>query len=103
MKVITVFTETGFSARLVSKYRPRPPIVAFSPVQETRRRISLFWGVRPYTIKRISDADQLVVRAEKRLLEEKVVRRGDIIAIIAGTPLGAKGTTNMMRLHRVGE
>ncbi len=101
MKVIAVFTETGYSARIVSKYRPRPPIVAFSPVQETRRRISLFWGVRPYTIGRISDADQLAEDAERRLIEEKIVRRGDIIGIIAGTPLGAKGTTNMMRLHRV--
>ncbi|HXW16817.1 MAG TPA: pyruvate kinase [Candidatus Acidoferrales bacterium] len=101
MKVIAVFTETGYSARLVSKYRPRPPIVAFSPVQETRRRISLFWGVRPYTIGRISDADQLAEYAERRLIEEKVVRRGDIIGIVAGTPLGARGTTNMMRLHRV--
>jgi len=102
MKVIAVFTETGYSARLVSKYRPEPPIVAFSPEQETRRRISLFWGVRPYTIGEISNVDQLAAYAEKRLIEEKIVRRGDIIGIIAGTPFGTKGTTNLMRLLRIG-
>src|ERR1700683_3395916 len=102
MKVIAVFTETGYSARLVSKYRPQPPIIAFSPNQETRRRISLFWGVSPFTIGEVKNVDRLADFAEKRLIEEKLVRRGDVIGIIAGTPFGAKGTTNMMRLHRVG-
>ncbi|MFZ0881508.1 MAG: pyruvate kinase, partial [Candidatus Acidiferrales bacterium] len=102
MKVIAVFTESGFSAKLVSKYRPRAPIVAFSPNPETRRRMSLYWGVRPATIARVGDVDQLAKATEKRLLEEKLVRRGDVIGIIAGTPFGATGTTNMMRLHRIG-
>jgi pyruvate kinase len=102
MRVIAVFTESGFSARLVSKYRPRCPIVGFSPSQETRRCMSLFWGVRPFTIKNVSDVDQLAEATEKRLLEEKLVKRGDVIGIISGTPFGATGTTNMMRLHRIG-
>ena len=102
MKVIAVFTESGYSARLVSKYRPQPTIIAFSPNQETRRRISLFWGVRPFTIGEIKNVDQLAAFAEKRLLEEKLVTPGDVVGIIAGTPFGAKGTTNMMRIHRVG-
>ncbi len=103
MKVIAVFTETGYSARLVSKYRPRAPIVAFSPKQETRRRISLFWGVQPFTIGEVTNLDKLAAFAEKRLIEEKIVHRGDIVGILSGTPFGAKGTTNMMRLHRVGD
>ena len=102
MKAIAVFTESGSSARLVSKYRPRAPIIAFSPNQETRRRISLYWGVRPRSINRLTDMDVLVGAAEKRLLEEKLVHKGDVIGIISGTPLGATGTTNMMRLHRIG-
>ena len=103
MKAIAVFTETGSSARLVSKYRPRAPIIAFSPNQETRRRLTLFWGVRPRSIHRLTNVDVLVETTEKRLLEEKIVRRGDVIGIISGTPLGRSGTTNMMRLHRIGE
>jgi len=103
LKAIAVFTESGSSARLVSKYRPRAPIIAFSPVQEARRRLSLLWGVLPRTIKRVHDIDQLAKVAEARLTEEHLVKRGDIVGIIAGTPLGTTGSTNLMRLIRIGE
>jgi pyruvate kinase len=102
MKVIAVFTETGSTARLLSKYRPRAPIIAFSPVQETRRRMSLYWGVVPRTIAPVRDIDELSAIAEKRLLEERLVARGDVVGIVAGTPFGQKGTTNFMKLHRIG-
>ena len=102
MKMIAVFTETGFSARLVSKYRPRAPIVAFTPNPETRRRLGLLWGVLPRRIARIRHVDELAKAAERRLLEENLVKRGDIVGVIAGTPIGARGTTNLMRLIRIG-
>jgi pyruvate kinase len=102
LKAIAVFTESGSSAGLVSKYRPRAPIVAFSPLQEARRRLSLLWGVLPRTIKRVNDIDQLAEVAEARLTEERLVKRGDIVGIIAGTPLGTTGSTNLMRLIRIG-
>jgi pyruvate kinase len=102
MKAIAVFTESGSSARLVSKYRPRAPIIAFSPNQETRRRLSLLWGVLPRSIVRVHDIDQLAKAAEDRLTEEHLVKRGDIVGIIAGTPLGTTGSTNLMRLVRIG-
>lgn len=103
LSAVAVFTESGFSGRLVSKYRPRAPIVGFSPNQETRRRLSLYWGVFPRRIHRIRAIDHLAATAEARLIEEKVVKRGDIVGIVAGTPLGARGTTNMMRLMKIGE
>ncbi|HLV95572.1 MAG TPA: pyruvate kinase [Candidatus Acidoferrales bacterium] len=102
LKVIAVFTETGFSARLVSKYRPRAPIVAFTPNPETRRRLGLLWGVLPRRMVRVHDVDQLARVAESRLIEEKLVQRGDVVGIVAGTPFGTRGTTNMMRLVRIG-
>jgi len=101
MKVVAVFTETGSTGRLVSKYRPRCPIIAFSTVQETRRRLQLFWGVMPRTIAHVKDIDSLAALAEKRLLEEGVVKKGDVVGIVAGTPLGIRGTTNFMKLHTV--
>lgn len=101
MKVIAVFTETGSTGRLVSKYRPRCPIIAFSTVQETRRRLQLFWGVMPRTIAHVKNIDSLTELAERRLLEEGVVQKGDVVGIVAGTPLGIKGTTNFMKLHTV--
>jgi len=102
MKVIAVFTETGSTGRLISKHRPRPPIIAFSTIQETRRRLSLCWGVVPRTIAKVQDIEELVLVAEKRLLEEKLVKRGDVVGIVAGTPLFVGGTTNFMKFHVIG-
>jgi len=102
MKIIAVFTESGSTARMISKYRPPCPIIAFSPDQETRRRIGLFWGVRARSIRHVRDIDSLTKLAEKRLLEEKLVHRGDVVGIVAGTPLGTRGTTNFMKLHVIG-
>jgi pyruvate kinase len=103
MKAIAVFTETGGSARLVSKYRPRAPIIAFSPNQDTRRQMSLLWGVLPRSIARVHDIDKLAQTAERRLKQEHLVKDGDIVGVIAGTPLGTRGTTNLMRLIRIGD
>jgi pyruvate kinase len=102
MKLIAVFTHSGFTARLVSRYRPLVPIVAFSPVAETRRRMALIWGVLPRDISDVRKIDGLAAIAEKRLLEEKLVRQGDVIGIVAGTPMGIRGTTNFMKFHVIG-
>jgi pyruvate kinase len=102
MKVIAVFTESGFTARLVSKHRPSRPIIAFSTIQETRRRLSLYWGVVPRTIAKVQDIEELVRVTEKRLLEERLVKRGDVVGIVAGTPLFVGGTTNFMKFHVIG-
>ncbi len=102
MRLIAVFTHSGFTARLVSRYRPLVPIVAFSPVAETRRRMALIWGVMPRNISDVRKIDGLAAIAEKRLLEEKLVRKGDVIGIVAGTPMGVRGTTNFMKFHEIG-
>jgi pyruvate kinase len=102
MKLIAVFTHSGFTARLVSRYRPLVPIIAFSPEMETRRRMALLWGVTSRSIVDIKKIDGLAAIAEKRLLEDRLVRRGDVIGIVAGTPMGIRGTTNFMKFHVVG-
>jgi pyruvate kinase len=102
MKLIAVFTHSGFTARLVSRYRPLAPIVAFTPEVTTRRRMALLWGVTSRSIPDIKKIEGLAVLAEKRLLEERLVRKGDVIAIVAGTPMGIRGTTNFMKFHVIG-
>src|SRR3979411_835158 len=102
MKLIAVFTHSGFTARLISRYRPLGPIVSLSPEAERRRRMALIWGVRPRGIPDVRKVDGLAVVAEKRLLEERLVRKGDVIGIVAGTPMGIRGTTNFMKFHVVG-
>jgi pyruvate kinase len=102
MKLIAVFTHSGFTARLVSRYRPLVPIVAFSPEVHTRRRMALLWGVNPRSISDIKKIDGLAMIAEKRLMEERLVRKGDVIGIVAGTPMGIRGSTNFMKFHVIG-
>jgi pyruvate kinase len=102
MKLIAVFTHSGFTARLVSRYRPLVPIVAFSPVPAIRRRMALLWGVTSRNISDIKKIDGLAALAEKRLLEERLVKQGDVIGIVAGTPMGIRGTTNFMKFHVIG-
>lgn len=102
MKWIVVFTHSGFTARLISRYRPLVPIAAFSPEAETRRRLALVWGVAPLWIPDLRKVDQLAEISEKRLLQEKLVHKGDVIAIVAGTPMGMRGTTNFMKFHVIG-
>ena len=102
MKAIAVFTESGSSARLVSKARPTPPIIAFSANKESRRRLALLWGVLPRRIRPIRQVEVLAQEAERRLRQEKLAQKGDIVALVAGTPLGTRGTTNLLKFHTVG-
>jgi pyruvate kinase len=102
VKAVAVFTQSGFSARLVSKARPTPPIVGFSPSREVRRRMALLWGVLPRRVKSVRDVDALTREGERQLRREKLVKKGDTIAFVAGTPLGVKGTTNFLKFHTVG-
>jgi pyruvate kinase len=102
MKLIAVFTHSGFTARLVSCYRPAVPIIAFSPEADTRRRMALIWGVMPRHIPDVRKIDGLAAISEKRLLDERLVRKGDVIGIVAGTPMGIRGTTNFMKFHVIG-
>src|SRR6202045_1045009 len=102
MKLIAVFTHSGFTARLISRYRPLVPIVAFSPEAETRRRMALIWGALPRKIQDVQKVDGLAKVAEKRLLEERLVRKGDVIGIVAGTPRGVAGKKKFIKFHIIG-
>jgi pyruvate kinase len=102
LKVVAVFTERGSTARLISKHRPRPPIIAFSMNQQTRRKMSLYWGVNSRKCVVVSDVEDMAAHAEKRLLEEKLVKKGDVVGIVAGSPFGIGGRTNLVKFHVVG-
>ena len=102
MRLIVVFTHSGFTARLVSRYRPMVPIIALSPEIATRRRLALIWGVQPMETRDTQRVDNLAEICEKKLLAERMVRKGDVIGIVAGTPMGVRGTTNFMKFHVIG-
>jgi pyruvate kinase len=103
LKAITVFTKGGSTARLVSNYRPRCPIYGMAPDPRTRARLCLYWGVTPIRLPEIESTDEMLWKAERQLLDLKLVRSGDIIAIVAGSPFGVPGRTNLMKILQAGE
>jgi pyruvate kinase len=99
---IAVFTETGNTARLLSKHHPVPPIFALSNSEKVIRRMSLLWGVTPVQCQKMHHTDQMVDTAERLLMEAGHVREGQILGMVAGTRTKT-GSTNFMRLHTVGD
>lgn len=101
LRAIVVFTQSGSSARLVSKFRPRVPVFAFSPIPEILRRTALYWGVIPIGMSHVKTTERMVEGAAARLRAAGAVKSGDLIAVVAGTPLARRGTTNFLKVHRV--
>lgn len=101
-EVIVAFTQSGSTARLVSKCRPRMPIIAATPLPETARRCSLYWGVQPLLIEPVDDTDEMIHNVDMQLRSLEICREGDVVIITAGTPIGRRGTTNTMKVHVIG-
>jgi pyruvate kinase len=102
-RAIVAFTQSGFSARLISHQRPDVPIIAFTPSMDVRRRLALSWGVSSRLIRKVETTDEMVDEIERALLGDGSVRINDVIVIISGAPMWVTGSTNLMKLHRVGE
>lgn len=99
---IAIFTETGATARLLSKYRPDAPIYAMSPFDQVVQRSTMLWGTYPILCERFSDTDELVDMAEYILEARGLVKTRDVVGIVAGTRTRS-GATNFMRLHMIGD
>jgi pyruvate kinase len=100
MGAIAVFTETGNTARMLSKHRPRAPIFAFTAVESVVHRLNLYWGVRPVRCRQAHSAEQMVSMAEQHLLRQGQLKPSDVLGVVAGTRQ-TSGSTNFMRLHTV--
>ena len=101
MRAIAVYTETGTTARLISKYRPECPIYAFASNPAVCARLNLLWGVQPILSEPASQTEDMVAAAEKILLNKQAVDCSNVMAVVAGTRT-TTGSTNFMRLHVVG-
>lgn len=99
---IVGFTQSGTTARLLSKERSVIPIIAFSHFEEVQRRLSLLWGVLPTKMSVIASTEALVDEVDRILLSEGRVSPGDPLVIVAGAPIQVMGQTNFLQLHRVG-
>jgi pyruvate kinase len=102
-KFVCVFTESGDSLRRVSRLRSAVPILAFTPNADTRRRLSMVWGSKTFLVNPVKHTDQMMDQVDEILLAQGLAKMGDEVVVVAGTPPGVPGSTNTLRVHRVGE
>ena len=102
-KVLAAFTKTGDSARRMSRLRSPIPILALTPDAATFNQMSLTWGVEPILTPLVTTTDEMVKQVDAILVETQRVAKGEQIMIVAGSPPGIPGSTNAMRVHRVGD
>jgi len=100
-KTIVAFSRSGFTALLVSKFRPHVPVTGLTDKETVCRRMNLYWGVAPHVVKFPDNTDDMISESEKALLQKGIVKKGDAIAIIATSPFALGGKSNIMKLHRV--
>jgi len=102
-KYLVTFTQSGESARRLSRIRSKLPMLAFTPVQATRSQLALTWGIQTYLVPASRHTDQMAQQVDQSLLESGRCVEGDIVVIVAGTPPGIPGSTNSVRVHHVGD
>lgn len=103
VKYLITFTQSGDSARRLARVRPRIPMLAFTPEQWTRSRLALSWGVETFLVGTSRHTDQMALQVDEILLAEERVNEGDLVVIVAGSPPGIPGSTNALRVHRIGD
>ncbi len=102
-KFLVTFTQSGDSARRMSRLRSPIPILALTPDRGTYNRLALSWGIEPMITAMVSHTDEMVKQADHLLIDSKRANTGDNVMIVAGSPPGIPGSTNAMRVHRVGD
>lgn len=102
-KAIITSTESGYTARMVSKYRPKAPIIAVTPSVQVMRRLALVWGVIPIKGETAATTDEMFDIAVNGGMSTGLLQLGDLVVITAGVPVGRSGTTNLIKVHHIGE
>jgi pyruvate kinase len=101
-KGLIAFTQSGDTARRLSRYRAAQPIVAFTTDESTRNQLALSWGVEAYVVPHVNTTDEMVGLVDAEIVQLKRLQEGDTVVITAGSPPGVPGTTNMVRVHHLG-
>ncbi len=102
-RFVVAFTTTGDSARRMTRYRSRVPVVAFTPDPLVRRQLALSWGIETFTVPEVRHTDDMVLQVDRALLEIGRCREGQQVVIVAGSPPGIPGSTNALRIHNMGD
>jgi pyruvate kinase len=99
---LIAFTETGLSARLIARWRSDTPLLAFTPDPRVRSQLSLVWGIETFLVPQVLHTDDMVQQVDRALLDIERATVGERVVIVAGVPPGIPGTTNGMRVHKIG-
>jgi len=100
-RALAAYTQSGSTARSIASHRGLIPLVAFTPDEEVRRQLALVWGVETFVVRPVEGTDDLVERVNRAMLEMVGCGAGELVVIVAGTPPGRRGGTNMLRVHRL--
>jgi pyruvate kinase len=102
-KYVCVFTESGDTLRRVSRLRSRIPVLAFTPNESVRRKMALVWGATTFLAEHVKHTDQMIRQVDEIVMESGRCKLGDEVIVVAGSPPGIPGSTNSLRVHRVGD
>jgi len=102
-KYVCVFTESGDSARRMSRLRFRIPMRAFATDEAIRRRMALYWGIQSFLVSPVQHTDEMFIEVDEQLLGAGLVQKGDKVVVISGSPPGIAGSTNDLRIHVIGD
>lgn len=102
-KAIVVITNTGNSARMISRFRPSCPIIAVTVEERIERQLNLSWGIHPVRTKYLKNITELYNNTMKCAEKTGIAARGDLVVMVAGIPTGPKGKTNMIKIHKLGD
>ena len=102
LKYVCVFTESGDSLKRISRLRSAVPILTFTPNEGVANRLSMVWGSHTFMVPKVDHTDAMFDQVDKTVLEEGLCKVGDEVVVVAGTPPGVSGSTNTLRVHKVG-
>jgi pyruvate kinase len=102
-KALVAFTQSGDTVRRLARLHTRLPLLAFTPEESVRTQLSLTWGTATHIVPKVDSTDQMIQQVDHAMLEMGKYQKGDLVVIVAGSPPGTVGTTNLIRVHRLGE
>jgi pyruvate kinase len=102
-KYVCVFTESGDSARRMSRLRFKIPMKAFTPDAAIQRRMALTWGIESFLVDRVTHTDAMYKQVDEKLLASGLAEVGEKVVVISGSPPGSPGSTNDLRVHTIGD
>jgi pyruvate kinase len=102
-KALVAFTQSGDTVRRLARLHPRLPLLAFTPVPAVRSQLAITWGTETFLVPQVESTDAMIRLVDDALLSIGRLAQGDVVVVVAGSPPATVGTTNLIRVHRLGE